>query len=493
QQYVNLETQARSFQTQMRDSKELLELLRSAQSDPSQIVATPNSLLASQPALRRLKDGLVDAQLVTAKLQGTRSAEHPRVLAAHEAEQGIRRDLFEELQSAIGAAEAELELNTARHAAARKQLTELESRLASLAEKRAEYSNRVAALETSRQTLDRVKQQLNTAQASRSASEKAHVLTPLDEPETGSSREGIGMATMSMAGLLGGLSLGVGLVLLTGGPSVVAPVAASPERTQESQAAPTPPTREWWESAENTSVSTNDESSTEKAEAARRVAEAEAAEKAAREEAERENAQRKARIAELNAREGVVINSAKPSAAEDAEFDEPPKPISSVDDLGSTEVSEDSVAEQTHVATEEQPEESEVPEPIQATQFLDNPVEQNAESEESEELAAPSLVDSSDSTVKPETPVETEKETEEPNPWANYVMPVAEKQPEETEERAVPQQAARPEVPTVSSPEKTLMLNPGVLPSTGGTLEEAEQEFAGMSLEEAMNAAVESR
>lgn len=497
QQYVNLETQARGFQTQMRDSKELLELLRSAQSDPSQIVATPNSLLVSQPALRRLKDGLVDAQLVTAKLQGTRSAQHPRVVAAQEAEEGIRRDLFQELQSAIETAEAELELNTSRHTAARNQLTELESRLATLAEKRAEYSNRVAALETSRQTLDRVKQQLNTAQASRSASEKARVLTPLDEPETGASREGIGMATMSLAGLLGGLSLGVGLVLLTGGPSVVAPQAASPERTQQPPVNQEAPKSEWWESAEIVGRETTEALPAEHLEAQRKAAESEAAEHAAREQEEREIAERAARIAELNAREGVVINSAKPAEVAVVALDKAPEEEAVTEDEGSPENSkQDLVAEQDHPVSDEKatmPEE--VTQPIQATQILDPPVEEVSETQvvEGEGSWSPLVVETPSESPQAESPETREEVSEDPNPWASYVLSGRESGDAKEELTPDADYSPRPETLTVSTTEKTLMLNPGVLPSARGTLEEAEQEFAGMSLEEAMNAAVEAR
>lgn len=497
QQYVSLETQARSFQTQLRDCKELLELLRSAQSDPSQIIATPNSLLASQPALRRLKDGLVDAQLATAKLQGTRSAEHPRVVAAIEAEQGIRRDLFQELQSAIETAEAELELKTSRHAAARKQLHEVQRRLATLAEKRAEYSNRVAALETSRQTLDRVKQQLNTAQASRSASEKARVLTPLDEPETGSSREGIGMASMSLAGLLGGLSLGVGLVLLTGGPSVIAPMAASPERTQQPPTPQVDPGSEWWEAAEMANANAA-KSQVEDREAAKK----EVAVRAAQEQDESENAERAARIAELNAREGVVINSAKPPKPAEVALNKAPVTAAEVEDEDSTVSAEETapaaepVVEQTQSVSNEDPAlPAEVTKPIQATHNVDHSSDENSDPEtndDKESLVTP-VVESTSIAPKSESSQESDQALEEPNPWANYVMSGLKEEPQLNKQPSEEEESVSPTSSTVSAPNKTLMLNPGMLPASGGTLEEVEREFAGMSLEEAMNAAVEAR
>ena len=67
-------------------NRQLLALLEQAQADPTRLMAAPTRLLDSQPALRRLKDGLVDAQLRTATLQGRMSAEHPEVISAKEAE-----------------------------------------------------------------------------------------------------------------------------------------------------------------------------------------------------------------------------------------------------------------------------------------------------------------------------------------------------------------------------------------------------------------------
>ena len=56
-------------------NRELLAVLAAAQNDPGRLVAAPNRLLESHPSLRRLKDGLIDAQLRTSALLGTMSAE----------------------------------------------------------------------------------------------------------------------------------------------------------------------------------------------------------------------------------------------------------------------------------------------------------------------------------------------------------------------------------------------------------------------------------
>ncbi len=98
-----IRSQLRENATTEKSNRELLAVLTKAQDDPGRVVATPNRLLDSHPSLRRLKDGLVDAQLRTATLMGSMSADHPRVRAAKEAEEEIGRHLHNELALARAA------------------------------------------------------------------------------------------------------------------------------------------------------------------------------------------------------------------------------------------------------------------------------------------------------------------------------------------------------------------------------------------------------
>jgi hypothetical protein len=220
---VQLETDVRKFRAQVREGEKLIALLEAAQQDPQELIATPNSLLTTQPALRRLKDGLVDAQLATSRLGGTRLPDHPRVRAAIEAEQQIRKDLHNELMTAIRGAEVELQLSRDQLAATQGRLDNLQTRFAQLAEERAEYSNRVAAVENRRQTLDRARENLSTAKAAQAAAQSGSLVTRLDEPETGPHPAGPGRTVVACAGAMAGFMLGLGLTfLLAGSPATAA-------------------------------------------------------------------------------------------------------------------------------------------------------------------------------------------------------------------------------------------------------------------------------
>lgn len=221
QQQVALERDVRIYEMRIGDAQQLILQLRAAQNEPRQLIATPSSLLTSQPALNRLREGLVDAQLTTARLRGTRSDEHPLVLAAFESEARIRKDLFRELESAIESAEAELQLDLNRRDEAAARLASVQQRLSRLAELRAEYSNRVAAMESTRRLLEEARKKQSEAVAAQFAAQTASLVARIDQPETGPHPAGPGRASIVLLGLASGLGLGLSWVFLTTGPSGV--------------------------------------------------------------------------------------------------------------------------------------------------------------------------------------------------------------------------------------------------------------------------------
>jgi len=246
---VQLESDLRKFQTQVREAGELLKLLQGAQQDAQKLIATPNSLLTTQPALRQLKDGLIKAQITTAQLEGTRSAEHPQVKAAVESEKQIRNDLHRELTAAIQGAEVEQDLAEQRVTATETRLHDLQSRLAGLAEQRAEYANRVAAVENSRASLNQARHNLSTAKAAEAAAQGSSLVTRIGQPETGPYPVGPGRTIITLAGAVAGFMLGVGLIFFVAGAPVEqttneivgvrpAPIATPARRTEFSKLEP---------------------------------------------------------------------------------------------------------------------------------------------------------------------------------------------------------------------------------------------------------------
>lgn len=194
--------------------------LAAMQADPSQIVATPSQLIESQPALKRLKDGLVDAQIREAELLGRMSDEHPQVIAAKENVQQVRQNLYNELALAIRGLQSDLQVNQGLIKQLEKQEGELNARLDRLAGKRAHYANLIGEVKHRATILEKAQKELADAEGSLGASSTTSLLTRIDSPTTGDKPLGPGKATIFFGGIFGGLVAGFGLVFLVSSPVV---------------------------------------------------------------------------------------------------------------------------------------------------------------------------------------------------------------------------------------------------------------------------------
>ncbi len=211
-----IRTELRTATATHETNSQTKEHLRDAQDDPDRLIAMPRRLLETQPALQRLKDGLVDAQLNTARLKGRMSKNHPHVQAAVVAEGEVRADLRSELGLALQALTGDLMVSGRRVKALQQQETDIKSRLDRLATLRARYSNLVEDVAQRTDVLSRAYNDLANARASQGGAESASLISRLDGPVAGSHPLGPGKSTVVLLGLLGGLVTGLGLVFLKG-------------------------------------------------------------------------------------------------------------------------------------------------------------------------------------------------------------------------------------------------------------------------------------
>ncbi len=232
---TEIRNELRQISASKKTNQQLLTLLREADDNPGRLLATPNDLLESQPALRRLKDGLVDAQLQTARLRGYMSDEHPFVKVAREAENQVGRHLHDELGIAIRGLEADLRMNSERAKLLQSQLAKITGRLERLAELRAEYSNRVDQVKSRADLVSRAEQNLSEARAARASA--ASLISRIDSPDAGAYPTGPSRSMIVLVGIVGGLLIGVGIVFLTAQP--LQPAAASTTAASTTAAQPT--------------------------------------------------------------------------------------------------------------------------------------------------------------------------------------------------------------------------------------------------------------
>lgn len=215
QQTVNLDSEIRVYEAKVKEALQLKQAIVGAQQNPEQLIAMPTSLLQSQPTLRSLKDGLVSAQLRAAELGGIRTASHPQLIAAQDSVEQIRRDFFKELEVALEGIEVELSLYRNRLSDLEKELQKNQARLGGLARLRADYANRISAVENSRAVLDQARTQLGEVRAMKVAARSASLVTPVDNAETGQYPVGIGRTSVVLLGSFAGLVMGLGWIFLS--------------------------------------------------------------------------------------------------------------------------------------------------------------------------------------------------------------------------------------------------------------------------------------
>ena len=230
-------TELREARSGQAMNQELLALLQQAQKDQGQLLAAPNQLLESQPALRRLKDGLVDAQINTAQLKGRMNDAHPLVQAARESEKEIGSHLHHELGIAIRGVKADLRLTGDRIQLLEERLAEATGRLERLAELRTPYANHLAVAAHRTHVLQQNEQQLSQARAAQASASETNLISRIDAPDAGTKPIGPSRAIIILCGIAGGLMVGFGVLLITAPPVVVTNSTETP-RTVEPVAVP---------------------------------------------------------------------------------------------------------------------------------------------------------------------------------------------------------------------------------------------------------------
>ncbi len=212
---IDLETELRAAREELDVNNRLRQLLVEATGDPERIVATPNSLLTSQPSLSRLKDGLIDARINTAQLKGQLRDTHPQLIAAKAAEAEIQERIRREMQDAIRGIDVDLGLTQSRVERLENELSETQLRLKRLASVRAAYGNTLEEITHLTKILQSSQQNLAEARARRATAHAVSLMSLVGQPETGPNPTGPSKLMIMFGGLLGGFAIGCGVLFLT--------------------------------------------------------------------------------------------------------------------------------------------------------------------------------------------------------------------------------------------------------------------------------------
>lgn len=192
----------------------LNELLVAGAEDPQHLLVSGGDLLASQPSLQRLKEGLIDAQLAASQLSGIYTPENPKQRAAVAAEQEIMRRMRQETVAVIRAMEPTIRLARQRVEQLQNRESKLSQRLDGLAEARAEYAMIDADLKNRTRSLSDAQRALSEAQATRSAALSTNLIAELGPPQVSDKPLGPSGSALTAGSTVAGLVFGFGAVFL---------------------------------------------------------------------------------------------------------------------------------------------------------------------------------------------------------------------------------------------------------------------------------------
>jgi uncharacterized protein involved in exopolysaccharide biosynthesis len=191
-----------------------LEQLTAARHDDRALIALPSQILDSQPLLKRMKEGLVEAQIRVSQTLGDLNPEHPRAKAVIHAEKKIRAQVYRELQTALAAVRNEVDVIEGQIRMINARGGETTVRLENLADLRAQYGTLVADVKQRTAVLEAAQTDLASAQGNLLAARASSLIQRVESPVPSSNPVGPGRSTIVLAGMLAGLAIGVGVVFL---------------------------------------------------------------------------------------------------------------------------------------------------------------------------------------------------------------------------------------------------------------------------------------
>ncbi len=192
----------------------LYELLVAGSEDPQQLLINGGDLLAEQPSLLRLKEGLIDAQIASSRQSGVYTDANPKQRVALAAEKEISTRMQIETAAVIRAMQPILKLERAQVANLHVRKEELNRRLNHLANARTNYAKIDAEVRQRTEQLAEAERALADATAIRSAALSTNLVEDLGPPQVTDHPIGPSGSLLAFGSTLAGLICGLGSVFL---------------------------------------------------------------------------------------------------------------------------------------------------------------------------------------------------------------------------------------------------------------------------------------
>ena len=233
---AQLNLERRGVESEVEQVQGMLKSLEAAKHDPEAIVNISSDLTSRQPALESLKREMAEQKGAYALLSGRYTDEHPAVESARDGIVVMQRQIRLELKNAISDTREQLGIKTSELRRLDSNIENLQNRLATLGEKRADSITLFADIKKRTEVLNDARTSLAKVH-SLASSKKADLLTTVGGVEVSTRPDGLGKKAIILCGTLGGLMLGMGLVMM-----IPPPAPTSGRRRSDKIVPPVTPT-----------------------------------------------------------------------------------------------------------------------------------------------------------------------------------------------------------------------------------------------------------
>ncbi len=214
QSMTEIESELRRAKSNYNTQKSQYEQLVGATDDPRKLITMPNTVIDNQPTLKRLKEGLVAAQLRSSQLMGVMSSRHPDLIAALKSEQRVRQQLHEELRRAVDGLQSELANAEQRVKSLTVQQELTSERMGGLASIRTRYSILTSEVTQRTSFLEEAEMNLAIARGNELSAQSVSLIQRVENPVPGIQPLGMGRKNVVLAGMFGGGLIGLGLLFV---------------------------------------------------------------------------------------------------------------------------------------------------------------------------------------------------------------------------------------------------------------------------------------
>jgi len=205
-------------QDELEKAESVFAALLKAFENPSDVAQLPSEVLVAQPTLEKTMAKLIDLREQLHIAKGLYSNKHARVRALGTSIEFSQKQLYDSLTGEMAGVQQDIALKKRQLSRLKNRIQELKERLIRLSKSRSEHLALTTQVQQLGETANRAKTAWTETKSRAKTARTVGLITPTDVAQVNSRPDGIGKKAVALAGLLGGLLVGMGLVLLIAPP-----------------------------------------------------------------------------------------------------------------------------------------------------------------------------------------------------------------------------------------------------------------------------------